>query len=447
MHYPTINFLKSIPVLLLWICLCAEKTFCQENAFSISDSLPASQIKSKDNKFKLACSIFVSLQDPNRDWWFKVPPNSLPHIGETRKLFLGQKFSIFPFVSNAELTGEHFSVIYSIIITRPDGQKSALIENSLFRGKKEGVDVILACPDVVSGVLDANFPVGKYKLQMTVYDEVSKQTATAENYFDVVEWSNPVPFVGEELVDGFIKSFYFQPTPEILYSIFTSKDLNMEQKDAPNGLNYIYIGFLRSAFKNNMFILPKIMDQFPTASNLDRAKLIMLFAILGEPPIEEEKLREYEVKYQESMRKHFPLDAYADWDPVMGAAQMDMLWGEFFATGTYAPVRQIMSALSLTNELEVMERIAAQKRKPLDKDEWRSFMLGILNRAALSTIARNAFDFDLVRKYCEWAAENDEISRAAKTKVSPIVKEINEIEKKAVEAEKKALEKASQKKK
>lgn len=436
---------KIAATILFGSFLCAKAPCAEENA--AADKSAEVAVKKTADASKLECSIFVSLQGSNRDWWFRIPSNSVPHIAEIRKIFLEQNFSIFPFISNAKTHSDtdHFSLIYSIYITRPDGETRPLIENSLFRGKKSDFSVILACPDVVSGALEKDFPLGKYKLTMNVYDEISKQSASAENYFDAAEWIDPLPMADEKLVDGFLKNFYYQPSPETLHSIFFSKHLNLEQKKAPNGLNYIYLGFLRSAFKANPFLLKKTCDSFSSAKNLDRAKIIMLLAILGEPLLAEDKLREYEIEYQKNMRKHFPLDPYENWDPVMGAAQIDMLWGEFFAEGNYAPIRRIMDALSLNSELAEMERIIAQNRKPATKKEWQNFMLGMLNKAALSTLAKNAFTFDLVRQYCEWAIENKDIPPSSILKLSPIIKEINNIEEEAKTAEKLLLESAATK--
>lgn len=135
------------------------------------------------------------------------------------------------------------------------------------------------------------------------------------------------------LVKKSILGFYLNPSPDTLYSLFFSKSLDLEQKGAPNDLNFINLGFLRAAFKRNSFLLPPMRENFAGFKPLDRAKIIFLFAVLDEARIDFNILTPAERDYQDAMRKAKIPDPYAEWDPVIGAAQIDMLWGEFFADG------------------------------------------------------------------------------------------------------------------
>ncbi len=370
---------------------------------------------------ELSPSLYISVQDQAMDWWFRLPPDSVPHISQIKKIFFNQNFALFPFVSGAAVKDGKFSLTYSIDCKYPDGSVKSIVKDSNFDGEKSSPNIIVACPDVIAASFDESFKDGKYIFTFTVKDNVSGRTAKYVNDMDLVAWSAPNPFVGAKIVRDYVKFFYLQPSPEALWSIFFSKDFNLEQKKAPNSLNYSHIGFLKAAFKRNGFLLSAARDYFKKASSMDRAKIIFLLAICGEDPIDESILKEKEKAYQKRIRAaKFP-DPYKEWDSVMGAAQVDMLWGEFYSDGTYKPIRRIMDLLSRNEEAVFSDNLKAARKRPENQEEWKKFMLGLLNRAALMTIAQHCYEMPLVEQYCVWALKNNDVPSSSKQVLVPIV--------------------------
>ncbi len=367
--------------------------------------------------------LFVSAQDPSMDWWFRIPSDSGPHLAEMRRAFYGQDFSVFPFAEGMGEKDGKFNLKYEIIVKKPDGNSVKVAEVPNFSGELPDPNMIVACPDIVGAKFDSSYPEGKYIFVMKLTDATSGKTAEDSTYVTLCKWSFPNPLVGESTVAEYIRTYYMQPNPENLYAIFYSKNLNLEQSDAPNKLNYIYVGFLKAAFAKNKFLLPIIRDKFPTMDKLDRIKTIFLLAILDEPRFPKEEISEKEFEYQVKIRQADIPNPYAEWHPIIGAAQIDLLWGEFFADGTYRPIRRIIDLLSLTEEANFADSMAEQKKRPSNPEEKRKFMLGILHKAALMTLAKNSYEIALVRKYCMWAMENKDIPQGAKSEISPIIGE------------------------
>ena len=279
--------------------------------------------------------LYVSVQDPSMEWWFNVPEGFAPHISELKKIFHNQEFSLFPFADNAKVKEGKFSISYSISMKSPDGSLTELVRGAKFEGTKVADDIMVACPDVIDFKLDGRFPEGLYKFSISAKDEISGEASEYENHIRLTEWSAPVPFTGKKLVSDYVRAFSLQPSPEALYSIVFSDDFDLEQKGAPNSLNYTYLGFIKAAFKKNMFLISRIRDSFKSLSDLNRAKFILILALLGEEEMDASALSESEKLYQEKIRAFKLPDPYGKWDPFLGAAQIDMLWGEFFADGTY----------------------------------------------------------------------------------------------------------------
>ncbi len=372
-------------------------------------------------------ALYISIQDPSMEWWFNVPEGFAPHISELKKIFHNQEFSLFPFADNAKVREGKFAISYSINMKSPDGTLTEIVRNAKFDGLKVADDIMVACPDVIDFKLDGRFPEGLYKFSISARDEISGETSEYENHLRLTEWSTPNPFTGKKLVADYVRAYSLQPSPETLYSIVFSNDFDLEQKGAPNSLNYTYLGFMKAAFQKNMFLVGRVRESFKSLSDLDRAKFILILAILGENGMDASALSEPERAYQEKIRAFRLPDPYGKWDPFMGAAQIDMLWGEFFANGTYRPIRRILNILSHAKDAAFADGLAEKSRAPRTQAEWDRYMLGRLYKAALKTVAVNASRYPLVEQYCAWALRHGDIPEVSYEVLSPMLEHIREM--------------------
>lgn len=385
----------------------------------------APQAQSKRDAF--AAMLYVSIQDPSMEWWFNVPANAAPHISELKKIFFNQEFSLFPFANNAKVKDSKFEMSYTITMESPDGKSTDLVRDAKFDGTKVSDDIIVACPDVIDFKLDRRFPEGLYKFKMSATDKISGETSEYENHIRLTEWSAPATFADKKLVAEYVRAYSLQPSPDILYSIVFSNDFDLEQKGAPNSLNYTYLGFIKAAFKKNMFLLSQIRDTFKSMSDINRAKFILILALLDAEAVDETQLTEVEKQYQKKIRTFKMPNPYGKWDPFLGAAQIDMLWGEFFANGTYRPIRRILNILSHAKDAAFADGLAEKRQAPKTREEWDRYMFGRLYKAALKTVAINASKYPLVEQYCAWALQHGDIPKVSYEVLSPLLEHIREM--------------------
>lgn len=383
------------------------------------------QAQSKRDAF--AAMLYVSIQDPSMEWWFNVPANAAPHISELKKIFFNQEFSLFPFANNAKVKDGKFEMSYTITMESPDGKSTDLVRDAKFDGTKVSDDIIVACPDVIDFKLDRRFPEGLYKFKMSATDKISGETSEYENHIRLTEWSAPATFADKKLVAEYVRAYSLQPSPDILYSIVFSNDFDLEQKGAPNSLNYTYLGFIKAAFKKNMFLLSQIRDTFKSMSDINRAKFILILALLDAEAVDETQLTEVEKQYQKKIRTFKMPNPYGKWDPFLGAAQIDMLWGEFFANGTYRPIRRILNILSHAKDAAFADGLAEKRQAPKTREEWDRYMFGRLYKAALKTVAINASKYPLVEQYCAWALQHGDIPKVSYEVLSPLLEHIREM--------------------
>lgn len=418
------KYVRIAVLLLSSIGILFAKNNTEHKKLEVESSTKTTQLPSQAQSNKLTPMLCVSIQDPSMQWWYNIPANAAPHISEIKKIFYHQEFSLFPFIDNAKIKDGIFKLTYSISMLTPQGNTIDMVKNAKFEGKKDSANIIIACPDVVDVRLDAQYPEGLYKFSMKVKDEISGETADCENFVRLYKWSMPNPFLDKKFVNKYVRAYSLQPSPETLCSLVFSDDFKLEQKGAPNSLNYTYIGFLKAAFKKNLFLIPEIDKNFESMSSHNRAKFLLILAIIDEARIPEDKLTDVEKNYQKALRKTNFLNPYGELSPIFGAAQIDMLWGEFFANGTYTPIKRILEALSNPDNARFAAELAKARRRPSDKEEMDKYMLGRLYASIVKTLSINIKLYPLVEQYCIWAVKNKDIPQAASDVVLDILDNI-----------------------
>ena len=353
--------------------------------------------------------LIISTQDPEFDAWLKMPKNAVPQISTVKKVSFGEKFALFPLIRNAAAKNGAFKLKYTITAAAPDGKRITIVENADFEGKKDAQGGIIACPDIIEIKFDRKYQPGKYAFTISATDEIARKTASNSACVEVAQWEPPTPITDEAELEKAFRTFSIKPSPELLYAMYFSDKLELEQKPAPYNLNFTIIGFFKAAFIRFDFLADELTLKIAALKNIDRSKLILISRFMGKHPIKNEHLTDAEIKYQEALYRAEIPNPYENWHKVLASAQIDMLWGEFYATGAYRPLRRIMNLLMNENESLYAQKLLKEKRRPKTDSEWNKFTMGVLHLLAVKSILRNAGESDLADQYCVWAYENKDL--------------------------------------
>ena len=410
-------FYKKFFIILISIVGAIVSSLADEPQLAIPKYQPKAKIvldnkeqKSPADK-KLDAVIVATTQSAEFDIWQKMPKGATPHISSTNKIYFNEKFALLPIVYNASVKDGRFKLSYSITASAPDGESMVIVENANFEGEKKSISDILNCPDVIDIKFDKQYQNGKYAFTITVVDAISGQKVSNTTYVDVCKWIQPESLKDAKLLEQAFFTFYTKPSPELLYSMFFSKDMKFEQPDAPYGLNYMILGFFRAGFNTYKFLVNEILQNFDTYTNHEKARIMLLMRVLEKPLIKEERLNKNQIAYQKKLAQAEIPNPYEDWHPVLAAIQLDLLVGEFYATGTYKPVRRIMNLLANEQQFKKSEEMIAKKSRPKTKSEWNEFTMGILHKIAITALIRNSNASDLFDQYCVWAVENNDLPK------------------------------------
>ena len=147
---------------------------------------------------------------------------------------------------------------------------------------------------------------------------------------------------------------------------------------------------------------------FKKGTPRQRENIIMLFAFLGEKPFEIDALSPDEVVLQTQTRKVAEKIKDDPYKEIKQPGDLDLLWGEFFALGTYKPARRVVDALTGKSDRGFAEDVLNGKVKvdPKDDEVMRRLFQGLIPISAEWSILTNLRN-KLFLAYMSWALKND----------------------------------------
>ena len=168
---------------------------------------------------------------------------------------------------------------------------------------------------------------------------------------------------------------------------------------------YAVYGFTKTAFTRNKFLLTELEKDFPKADKIQRKNTIQLFEMLGEG-YRLKGLDKSEQGLRDSMWDVVTSIPKTDSIPDSGAA-LDILWGEFFASGEYAPIEKIILCAinNSANCVKFSELICAGKNVKDEMSDIESFM-GATAISACWSLLSNYNTNSLAKKYISWSLSN-----------------------------------------
>lgn len=353
----------------------------------------------------LSIQVFPTRQDSVlSDWWYKVPPNkSVSNIATIG--WRGDKvcFNII-LLGCTKKDNEDFEIKLKIRAGLRGELKN--VGERVLKGKMPSPYLLYLTPSFLDVEFEQSDPFGDYCVEVVAQNMKTGEKAKEISVCKLVKWEAPKPLEKGEVLKAFL-NFNSNYSPASLYSIFTSPDFSFEQKGAWFGLNPSIYSFCKHAFARNKFLLPILRADFVKASEQVRKNTIILFAISKEKPFEIDLMNPDEVVLQNRIRKivgEIKDDPYKE---IEAPHSLDLLWGEFFALGTYKPIRRIFDTVMFVDERNFANQ--KLKNKDFNKDdsaEKKKLLKGFCALAADWSIGANMKN-PLFRNYFEWAFQND----------------------------------------
>jgi len=365
----------------------------------------AQENNEENQERKLSAFTVVSLQDANLDWWTKVPPNTV-FLQTPKKVYKGEKFICISFTNSVTKSpNEAYKIKYTFSLTK-ENEEPKILREEVLEGVQKIVEHMILL-SLIGIVFEESDDFGNYVFTLNVENLLNGETATSTYKLELAPWVSPATVDTVEKVNEVIQGFNHELNPDLLYSIFLSDKFTFYQRGHWHGINPVGYSFFVNAFNKFDFLYEHLMkeENFENQNSTNRQKIIMLNSFAKRDAIDENILTRDEIAFQNYVRNEFNLDDNP-YENIEALQSLDLLWGEFFATGKYAPVRRILDALAFYEESLYAKDVLAKDTNAESPEDKEKLIKGLIYFAAEKSIGSNVKN-KLLLKYLQWADYND----------------------------------------
>lgn len=356
------------------------------------------------------------------DHWYKTVYENAPNIATTGKVYQDEFFFINVVFGNykADKNG-HMNVVYDIKVTNP--------ENEIYFQQKDipaietdGLNpkgVYIARGNIKIN-LEKDKPLGKYKVEAVLKDKIEGSDKKLEGDFQLAEFEGEEPVKNDDELGEWMMNYYKKPEPgKVLANYLYYGKSALSESDS----SFVpMFAFVLNVFNNNMFLVPIALEEYKKVDLKAKLYLLWLFrysdydfkdffaGLKGDEKTAYEKIKDGE--YVKNPYKS-----------IEDGGQLDALWGEFFATGSYKPVKRLVEVLEYgkyNDRVDNYKNITSPTKK--DKEE---LLKGAIFGAAVKSLLSNCSRHDLVFDYCYFAYENEkDLDAGARSWLASLLKNV-----------------------
>jgi hypothetical protein len=338
-------------------------------------------------------AILALTKDPGfEDEWYHTTSDHKPKIKAVHKAVVGQPIQICVLTVGYALGAKgHTDLRYDVKITKPDGtsyyDRKGL---ELCVGDGIGAAGVQLAREGLGISFDPPDPRGEYLVRVEIHDEVAHSSASVDAKISLIEFPAAIPFKDADELNEWVWAYpESAEATRVIDAIAAAGEVELLGGAKPDPL---VREFLRQLLRANKFLEPVLAERFPRFGHA--ARLAVLEVVAGTPcdaqPLllvaTDEERKAYEALVQ--ARRPDPLQG-----PMRDTQQLRETLGIYFATGTYAPIRRLVTALSLDDQAQVGQGPEAMK---------------VVERVARWALGKHLV-FPRIRAYCEWMLAHDRL--------------------------------------
>lgn len=372
----------------------------------IGSSLSAQQMRS---------NVVLSDDYSFRDKWYKIPSQSIPIISDINKTYKHQKFYFLIYLGGFQVDNNSMAhVSHSVKALAPDGSQYFSFD-SIYTITYEvpNPNIFLLCNSRLEISFEDEDSKGTYTISGDITDNLSKETIHFEKKIELIEFIEKEAFTNDSLYGEWMQNYFKSPKPEYALSNFMKFVANQKNNNV-NLSNSFYI----ELFKTNNFLMNHLIDKYNDCSKSVQNDILKMYVYANiEDSLFLNSINSNQRKYIDSLRKE--QNPYII-DIVNRPKQLDLLWAKFFASGSFEPIKKIVSTFKYAKYIGSLEKLGpVDDINKLNKDCWKELVF----KASMWSVKANVNSYNLVRDYCKFLYLDDETSVEAKKVLSLILDE------------------------
>ncbi|MDI1251448.1 MAG: hypothetical protein PSV13_21480 [Lacunisphaera sp.] len=347
--------------------------------------------------------LLPTIQYAHQDIWTKTPNGRGPATTGVGQVVRGQPVHILVFATRfATGPGQIAEVDYRLSFIRPDGSAGWAKDHLrlITRGPAKEPRGVHKAVELATFVATQEDPLGTWRVVVEATDRISQVTVKREQ---------PLTVVGDEVLTeplpaGFdpsrwLMGYHFKPMPQQVLAVikFSAEHPPAGAKPRDDAENGALLGFFEQVLTDNPWLLPHLLAQMDRADGRERALLstLLAFAKRDDPAFPDSLPDALRVSIKEHQLVRWPVP---DQQPLQGT-QLDVLWGRFFASGRYEPIRALVAVLAYHPHKVVLEEYKKLKNKPAKPPV--ELYKSVVFQAAVWSLQSNIQQDKVVRDYCE----------------------------------------------
>lgn len=345
-------------------------------------------------------TLVVTIQYAARDFFYRSPSLFPPVFSEVKEAVLSQTLSIIVFPGNYAISGKgNADLSCDTYITHPNGKVDETLQAPIYNGKVENPTHIIFPKAVIKFLAKSTDEEGDYKIKVILKDNISGKSKTFERTISIKRYAIP-PLPNDFPIEKWIQSYYQNPQPELAIPALRKIISSIPSDRYANAMPPI-LGFYDKILTDNSWLLPFFSSEFKNTLEKDNDPMqLPLAAILG---YHFRNTSEIPDDIDSIVWQAITPMRIQEWPSVapnaelVNASQLDMLWGQFFASGAYAPIRKITSALILYPYIGEIEKYKESQEQATEIPE--NIIKELILQATAWSLKSNASDHRLILAY------------------------------------------------
>ena len=362
--------------------------------------------------------VLPTVIDQEMDAWQHVPANSEPAIYPTEQIYRDQPFRLLVIGKDYVTDNlQHANITYTVQVLDPSG--SALLGQGatleLYKGLVGSSTMLLLSRQHLTLDFSETDPYGTYLFQITARDQLADQETTATAEIVLAPVSDRADFDSSEEFSNWIADYYRAPDPpRAITALLQYVDTEPEARQKQVSL----LTFLSRVVQSNRFLWPHLKSIYSAADLEDRKKILLLSALSDQQDDSFFSSLDPELMafYLDAKKINLPVPTDR---PVTGI-EIDILWAEFMATGTIAPIRKLVGALYLESARGTEALIASGELEMTPEAKARAAQEAVY-RYALSSLVYNGERHSLVKQYLGYIYELGQPEPVIKAQIENIL--------------------------
>jgi len=351
------------------------------------------------------------------DRWYRSLGETAPQLRTSKEVNRDQLFCVYLFVVRYNVDSTSTAdVSFDFRITDESGGEVYGYENLV------ALDMPISNPKNVMMskttpviTLEPKHDFGEYSIEIEVRDNVSGLTTKASAVLSLI------PYESADTPDGlssgdWLANYYHDHEPQALVNAcvwFMSSDFY--ENASPSGY-----GFFTAAFEQNPQLVPLLIETLADQKKNIRSRISK---VLGTLDMNDPQLHQMGsiVRLRDELTEYENLGLLGQGEPISSPNQLDYLWGRFFATGSYEPIRRIVSAFELEPYLQYLDTSLSESwpHEPTQEDRLK----GAICRVAAWSLRSNAEQHPLVSDYLKYMLAAEDLSAPERRQLTQVIED------------------------